>query len=129
MANSRRVYQIAEKIREKVAAWLIIDGDSRFFLVTVTSVVVSSDLRHAKIYWVVSGDEARRESVERSFKQTERIIRHALAQDLGVRFVPELRFYYDDTFDQKEKVDRLLAKVAEERMARQVLNKEAVDEE
>jgi ribosome-binding factor A len=34
-----------------------------------------------------------------------------VSKQLGIRFTPELRFYYDDTLDTVENVERLMAKI------------------
>jgi ribosome-binding factor A len=116
MAGSRRVYQVGERIKELVAEHLVHTADPRFNLVTITSVMVSPDLRIAKVYWVVSTlsgiDRAERISeVEEAFQSAEGLFRRLLAKQLGVRFVPQLRFYYDDTLDTVEHVERLMSKI------------------
>jgi ribosome-binding factor A len=111
MANKRRVFKVAEKVRGLVAMELQRVADPRFSLVTVTSAVVSQDLRHVKIYWVVSGDDERRDEVAHAFEGATGMFRRILGRELGTRFVPDLRFYYDDTLDASEEVERLLSKI------------------
>ena len=111
MANKRRTFQIAEKIREIIAMQLMRTADPRFTLVTITSVVISPDLRYAKIYWVVTGDEERRQVVKEAFESASGMFRRAIGSELKVRFVPEIRFFYDDTLDTAEEVERLFAKI------------------
>ena len=111
MATRRRGFQIGEKIRMAVAGQLSRTADPRFSLVTITSVVVSPDLRHAKIYWLVTGDEERRDEVKEAFESASGMFRRAIGAELGLRFVPEIRFYYDDTLDTAEEVERLFARI------------------
>ncbi|MFO0416969.1 MAG: 30S ribosome-binding factor RbfA [Pseudomonadota bacterium] len=116
MAGSRRVYQIGERIKELVAQHLIHTADPRFSLVTITSVMVSPDLRIAKVYWVVSmpsgvDREERIADVSEAFESAQGLFRRMLAKQLGVRFVPELRFFYDDTLDTVEHVERLMSRI------------------
>jgi ribosome-binding factor A len=116
MAGSRRIYQVGERIKELVAEHLVHTADPRFSLVTITSVMVSPDLRVAKVYWVVSmlsgvDREERIHEVQEAFGSAEGMFRRLLAKQLGVRFVPELRFYYDDTLDTVEHVERLMSKI------------------
>lgn len=116
MAGNRRTYQVAERIKELVAEHLLYTADPRFNLVTITAVMVSPDLRNAKVYWVVSflSDTDRDEriaQVEEAFEAAERHFRRMLAKQLGVRFVPDLRFYYDDTLDTAEHVERLMSRI------------------
>ncbi len=116
MAGSRRVYQVAERIKELLAEHLIHTADPRFSLVTITSVMVSPDLRQAKAYWVVSfpsdaDRKARIAEVEEAFQSAEGLFKRRLGKELGIRFVPAIRFYYDDTLDTVEQVERLMGRI------------------
>jgi ribosome-binding factor A len=119
MSERRRTYRVSERIRELVAGELHHLADPRFALVTITSVITSPDLRHAKVYWVVSdtsgrASEERKAEVQEAFESADGTLRRLLASELSVRFVPDLKFFYDDTFDEVAKVEELLAKVAAE---------------
>jgi len=116
MANQRRAFRVAEQIRALIATELQHVSDPRLEMVTITSVVSSPDLRYAKIYWMVTGGgvsnagETRRAEVEAGFESANGFFRRLLAKELGVRFTPEIKFYYDDTYDTTNEVDRLLAR-------------------
>lgn len=110
MATQRRAHKVSAKVQELIANEVLRAGDPRFFLVTITSVVMSSDLRQAKVYWVVSGDEERRREVGEAFQEAGGSFRHALSKGLGMRFAPVLKFFYDDTLDVLDEVNRLLEK-------------------
>ena len=111
MADKRRVFKVAEKIRALLATELYRLSDPRMALVTITSVVVSPDLRQAKVYWAVSGGEGRIEEVEEQLEQIRPGLRKTVGADLGTRFVPELKFFYDDTIDTVEEVERLFQRI------------------
>ena len=110
MSGQRRVFQVGERIKELVAEHLNRVADPRFNLVTITSVMVSPDLRNAKVYWVVSifGEAERAEriaEVQEAFDTASGMFRKMASKALGIRFTPELRFYY------VENVERLMAKI------------------
>lgn len=111
MGDGRRAYKVAEKIRSVIASTLMHANDARFSMVTITSVVVSKDLRNAKVYWVVSGDAHRIKEAEEAFSNAGGMLRRAIASELTMRFVPELIFFYDDTLDTVEKVESLMSRV------------------
>jgi len=116
MAVKRRVFQVGERIKEVIAEQLMRTADPRFSLVTITSVMVTPDLRNAKVYWVVSmisgGDRKERiAEVQEAFDRAEGMFKRIIAKELGIRFTPDLRFYYDDTFDTVEEVERLMQKI------------------
>jgi ribosome-binding factor A len=107
---------MGERIKELIAEHLVHTADPRFSLVTITSVMVSPDLRNAKVYWVVSfvsgvDREERIHEVAEAFESAQGLFRRMLAKQLGIRFVPEVRFYYDDTLDTVEHVERLMEKI------------------
>lgn len=111
MANTRRVYRVGEKLREAIARKLLQVSDPRFHLVSITSAVISPDLREAKIYWSVSGGPERAEQVKAAFASAAGYFQANVAKDLQLQFAPRLRFYYDNTLDVFEHVNKLLASV------------------
>jgi len=108
VAQKRRAFRVAEKLRSIVAQALLFARDERFQLVTISSVRMSSDLRYAKIFWMVNNPKERKEIVEEALCDKVGLLRRQVAKDLGTRTVPELEFIYDDTLDAMENVDRLL---------------------
>lgn len=111
MANQRRVFKLGERIQGIIAAELLRVADPRFTLVTVTSVVVSPDMRTAKVYWMATHAEERREEIDRAFAGAQGMFRRALANELDIRFIPTLKFFYDDTIDVAAEVDKLFARI------------------
>ena len=111
MSNQRRAFRVADKIRTTIALQLQRVADPRFHLVTITSVVVSPDLRYAKVYWVVSGEKERIEEVSEAFETANSIFKKAVGKELGVRYNPDIEFFYDDTLETVEEVERLFQKV------------------
>ncbi|MBI1298171.1 30S ribosome-binding factor RbfA [bacterium] len=90
--------------------------DPRLSLLTVTNVVVSRDLRNAKIY-VHHDDEEEtpRRLLLRGLDRATPFIRRQLAQRLTLRVVPELSFHYDDTPERAARVAELLQRIRSER--------------
>ena len=92
--------------------------DPALELLDVTNVVVSRDLRVAKVY-IHQDSDIQRSVVLARLKKAAPFLRRQLAQSLTFRAVPELLFYYDDTPDQAARVDELLQSIAAEREIRQ----------
>ena len=88
-------------------------ADARLRLATITAVTVSKDLRHAKVYWSTCGGKAEVEPTAEAFERSAAHLRKVLAGELEARFVPSLKFYYDDTLDTVEEVERLLERAHE----------------
>ena len=116
MANKRRVFRVAERIRDVVAMDLMQVADPRLNLVTITSVMVTPDLRLAKVYWVVStiaseDVERRKSEVGAALESAAGFLKRGVGRALNVKFVPELRFYYDDTLDEQDRITDLFQRV------------------
>lgn len=110
MADSRRVFRVGEQIRSALAMELLKVSDPRFNLVTICHVLVSPDLKSAKIYWTVSTPEKLRPIAEEAFKDSVGYFRKVIGEQIKLRAVPNLKFFYDDTLDTAHKVDLLLAR-------------------
>lgn len=79
--------------------------------VTVTDVEVTSDLSFARIYVTVLGDASVRPGALAALQHAAGFVRHELGDRLGLREVPEIRFLYDDSLDQGQRVDELLRRI------------------
>ncbi|MGA1191446.1 MAG: 30S ribosome-binding factor RbfA [Bdellovibrionota bacterium] len=108
MSDNRRVYKVAQAIREVLARRLLESSDERLRMVTITGVKVSKDLRVASVYWVQSGSKQAIAATEAAFKGARGFFRVALSEGLRLRFVPELRFFYDNTLDTVEHIESIM---------------------
>ena len=118
MAQKKRMYQIAERIKELLATQLLRATDPRLQLVTITAVVTSQDLGHAKVYWITSGDKERIEQTREGFESAKNHLRRSIGHALGIRYTPELVFYYDDTLDETAKIEDIFRKLEEDKKTR-----------
>ncbi len=114
MAATRRQERIAALIKKEVS--LIIDQKLKHpgvGFATVNRVKMSPDLRIADIYFSVLGGETGDKALEteKALKHSEVFIKNELKPFLKLRFMPELRFYYDDSLEYAEKIDRLIDKI------------------
>jgi ribosome-binding factor A len=110
--ESIRQRKIADQVKTLVSQ--IIDRklkDPRKGFVTVTHVRMSGDLRIASIYYTVMGDEAQKAQTAQALNRARNFIRSELAPHLKLRFIPELRFFYDETLDYSEHIEQLIQKV------------------
>jgi ribosome-binding factor A len=92
---------LSELIKRKIK-------DPRLEMVTITSVKMSQDLRIARIYFVSSSRETSCEQTIQGFKSASGYIKRTLASKLGLRYMPDLQFYHDESFDYGTHIDNLL---------------------
>ena len=78
---------------------------------TVTAVKMTGDLRIAKVYISVLNADNQGKEIEKFFNSRAKFLRGQLGNYLTSKSIPELRFYYDDTEAEAEKIDRLISKI------------------
>lgn len=82
--------------------------DPRLQGLTVTGVTIDRELQYANIYINALGDESRQEDVMMAIDGASGYLRRELASSLNLRTVPHLRFHWDPTLAQAERIERLL---------------------
>lgn len=87
--------------------------DPEIGIATITNVKLSPDLKIAKVYVSIYDKEKRDNGMEKITGLTG-YIRTELAHRVKMRFVPELKFFIDDTLDYVEKIDELIKKIHDE---------------
>lgn len=110
---SHRIDKIENLIKEEISLIFLFklqNLDSS--LITITNVRVSPDLKIAKIYISIF-EKDRREVVLEKIKSKAKFIRSELASRITIKFVPELKFFLDDTLDYVEKIESLIKKIHE----------------
>ena len=81
--------------------------DPRLEMVTITDVKLSNDLRKASIYFTTSAPKNMERAME-GFKSAHGYVKRVLAQHLGLRYMPNIEFLYDESFDYASRIDKLL---------------------
>ncbi|HVO55392.1 MAG TPA: 30S ribosome-binding factor RbfA [Solirubrobacterales bacterium] len=104
-----RMRRINEVLREVVGAAIAGDlSDPRIGFVTVTAVETSPDLRTAKVFVSVLGDEEQREATLDGLRSSHGVIQSRIAAETRMKRTPTLTFHYDDTIEQGVRISRLL---------------------
>jgi ribosome-binding factor A len=104
-----RMRRINEVLREVVGAAISGElSDPRIGFVTVTSVETSPDLRSAKVYVSVLGDEEQREETLAGLAAAHGVLQARIAAETRMKRTPTLSFHYDETVEQGVRISRLL---------------------
>lgn len=77
-------------------------------MTTVTAVEVASDLKTAKVFVSVLGDEDSKKETIKGLKSASSFLRSSLARNLNLRNTPELKFYIDDSLEYGMRMSRLI---------------------
>lgn len=109
--QSVRLLKVGERVRHVLSEILmrqqVHDDVLSAHTVSVTEVRMSPDLRQARVYAkpLLGGDE---EAVLKALRQNTAYLQREVAQRLGLKFAPKLKFLADESFDEADRIERLL---------------------
>ena len=107
--SSRRTAKVAQAVLEKVSSTILFElKDPRVKNVTVTNVEVSGDLRNAKVYVSVMGDEGEQHLCLQGLASARGFLQAKVAERLQTRYTPVLKFILDQGIKQSFEVSKLL---------------------
>lgn len=110
-----RMDKVNQQIKREIGQILLQElGDPRFMFVTVTAVDVSKDLRHAKVYYSVLGDQKNLPSVKSGLEKARGMIRKLVGERITIRYTPELFFAYDDSVEKSARIEKTLREIKDE---------------
>lgn len=107
-----RAERLKELMKEEVSAILQRElKDPRIGFVTVTDVELSSDLRYAKVFVSILGDENSREETMRALESATGFIRGEIGRRIRMRYTPEVSFKLDKSIERGARVFELLSQI------------------
>ncbi|HQA60284.1 MAG: 30S ribosome-binding factor RbfA [Tepidanaerobacteraceae bacterium] len=113
--------RIAEEIKK--AASLIINNelkDPRIDgLVSVTRVDVTRDLRHATIFISFYGDNAKKNTTFDVIQKAKGFIRYELANQLRIKYMPEISIKLDESIEYGFRIDKLLKDIKSQELSKE----------
>jgi ribosome-binding factor A len=107
--SSQRTRRVGDLIKREISD--IIDRqlkDPRIGMVTVTAVTVTADIRHAKVYFSVLGDEEDRQRTQSGLESARFFIQGEIGRRIRLKYTPELSFQYDQTLDYGFHINNIL---------------------
>ncbi len=113
MSDFKRSARVAEGVRMELSA-IIQDGmvhDPEVGFVTFTDVVVTDDLRHARVFVSVYGAADAQAKSLAALGRAAPFLRRELGARLRLRFVPELEFVHDSSLERGARIDSLLKRI------------------
>jgi ribosome-binding factor A len=114
--ESRRSKKVADQIKSELG-WILQQKytDPQHGMVTVTRVRLSRDLKYATVYFSVLGQNIDIKVSEKGLKNAIPFLRRELGQKVRMKFVPELRFFYDDSLEYSEHIAQLFKKIHDDK--------------
>ena len=103
-----RPQRLGDLIQREVAELIRLEvRDPRVGMITITSVDVSPDITHAKIFFTLLEKEKLPETLE-GLKRSAGFLRAQLAKRIKMYTTPELRFVYDESVERGDRLSRLI---------------------
>ncbi|SPF41199.1 Ribosome-binding factor A [Syntrophobacter sp. SbD1] len=108
----KRSDRVAELLQKEIAELVFRRvKDPRVANVTISGVNVSDDLKHARVFFCIMGgraNEDEKKNASAGLEKAKGFIRAELGRMLSLRYIPQLHFDYDISFEYGDKIDRLL---------------------
>jgi ribosome-binding factor A len=112
MTSFSRADRVSGLIQEALSDIIHKDiSDPRLEMATITAVKMSRDLKSARVYFTVPGGASKSKTATKGFQSALGYLKRSLAGTLKLRYMPELKFFYDESFDYGSHIDQLLESV------------------
>jgi ribosome-binding factor A len=115
---SRRIERINHLLRQEIADLLtreVKDAKLHEAMISITDVETSPDLRNAKVYFSVYGDDDTVEAARQHLRRASGFLHHNLKERLDLRHTPHLEFVLDQSLARGDRIMRLMRTIEEER--------------
>jgi ribosome-binding factor A len=115
---STRPSRVGDQLRAEIADLLAREvHDPGVGFLTVTYVHVSPDLQVARVYYTTLGDEQARRESARALVRATPFLRRQLGSRLRLKRVPQLEFFFDESVERGDRIERILNDISLERAA------------
>jgi len=104
-----RTHRVSEQIQRELAALIQYAlKDPRLGMISISSVSVSRDFGHAKVYVSVLGTDEQTAESMRVLGHAAGYLRHKLGKSLHMRVIPELHFFLDRSLEEGARIGALI---------------------
>jgi ribosome-binding factor A len=107
--RSERIRRVNEAMREVLSEAITTElKDPRVGFITVTAVDTSPDLRHARVFVSVLGDDKQREDSLAGLSSSHGYLQSRVASRLRMKHTPTIEFQYDPSVERVMRINALL---------------------
>jgi ribosome-binding factor A len=122
VGRQRRIERVNHLLRQEIAELLtreVKDSTLAESMISIIDVETSPDLRLAKVYFSVYGDEAQIEAARAHLQRASGFLHRNLKERLDLRHTPHLEFVLDRSLARGDRIMRLMRSIEEEREHRE----------
>jgi ribosome-binding factor A len=106
---SIRMEKVAEEIKHRLNSVMTKDlSDLNAGLITISRVMMTPDLKLAKVYISFLGNKEPAEKLIERINYRKPHIRYMLGRQLTMKYTPDLIFFFDDTMEYADRINKLL---------------------
>jgi ribosome-binding factor A len=109
---AERMRRVNESLRQVLSEAVGQLKDPRIGFVTVTGVETSPDLRHARVFVSVLGNERKRARTLDGLQAAHAVLQTQIARELRMKRTPQLAFEYDPTVERGVRMTKLIDELA-----------------
>jgi ribosome-binding factor A len=114
--SSARPERVQEALRQEISR--IVQNeirDPRLGFLTITSVELTRDLRFARVYFSVLGDDKKKYLALKGLNSAKGYIKGLLSDRIKLKFMPDIEFKIDESFEHTKKIFDILDKIKKEK--------------
>jgi ribosome-binding factor A len=109
---AERMRRVNESVRQVLSEALLELKDPRIGFVTVTGVVTSPDLRHARVFVSVLGNERKQQRTMAGLEAAHGVLQAKISRELRLKRTPLLEFAYDPSVERGVRMSALIDELA-----------------
>jgi ribosome-binding factor A len=106
--------RVNESVRQVLSEALLELKDPRIGFVTVTGIDTSTDLRHARVFVSVLGNDQKQQKTMAGLEAAHGVLQARISRELRLKRTPQLRFEYDPSVEHGVRMSRLIDELAPE---------------
>ncbi|PKM79885.1 MAG: ribosome-binding factor A [Firmicutes bacterium HGW-Firmicutes-14] len=110
--TSHRANRVAEEIKKEITQMLRDEmKDPRLGFITVTGVEVTPDIRYAKVFVSIFGNDENKAQSLQALESAKGFVRSELGKRMRLRYTPEISFKFDSSIEYGARIMKLLKEV------------------
>jgi len=123
MAQGSRPDRVGDQLRAEIADLITREvHDPGIGFLTITRVKVTPDLQQARVLYTTIGDAKARTETGKALERAKPFLRRQIGSRLRLKHVPALEFFYDESIEQQDRIERIMLDLKAEREANPHLN-------
>lgn len=130
MAQGSRPDRVGDQVRQELAELIAREvHDPGIGFLTITRVKLTPDLQQARVFYTTIGDDRQRAETAKALRRASTFLRRQIGRRLRLKHVPELQFYYDESIERQDRIERIIQDIHTEREEHPHLNELALGDD